>query len=164
MLLHLPPDVCFIFSLTCSAASTEDGHWRGRTLPSCAPFNCSPICPTAISSPRRRPIPHLYQYRPASISKATTGLGRLLLWCANTYTPSTLLHSTLEASLTCDLPQQIGKPVQNVRVLPSTATYSTWLIDAANACPSFLGDDCSNSRGGLYNNNRSLTWVPESVC
>jgi hypothetical protein len=51
---------------------------------------------------------------------------------------------------------------QTVRVMPSTAGYNTWVINA-QGCPDFYGDTCSDTRGFLYNKNDSLTYLPQAI-
>lgn len=63
------------------------------------------------------------------------------------------------------IPLQLGGgniQKQNVRVFPSTAAYNTWVINA-EGCPDWFGNGCANSRGFLYNNNESLTYIAESI-
>ena len=63
------------------------------------------------------------------------------------------------------IPLQLGGgnvQTQNVRVFPSTAAYNTWVINA-QGCPDWLGEDCANERGFLYNKNDSLTYLAESI-
>ncbi|KAF2681582.1 acid protease [Lentithecium fluviatile CBS 122367] len=57
---------------------------------------------------------------------------------------------------------QIGNKPQNIRVLPSTASTSTWAV-YAEGCPSDAPSDCPDSRGGTFNPNNSLTRVPNSI-
>lgn len=56
----------------------------------------------------------------------------------------------------------MGKKSQNVRVLPSTASSSTWVVYEAG-CPSDAPRNCPDSRGGTFNSNFSLTWTPNSI-
>jgi len=51
---------------------------------------------------------------------------------------------------------------QTVRVFPSTAAYNTFVI-TAQGCPDFYGDKCPDNRGFLYNQNDSLTYLPDSI-
>ncbi|KAM0721228.1 hypothetical protein Q7P37_003516 [Cladosporium fusiforme] len=51
---------------------------------------------------------------------------------------------------------------QNVRVMPSTAAYNTWVINE-QGCPENYVEDCANSRGFIFNQNDSVTYLPESV-
>ena len=57
---------------------------------------------------------------------------------------------------------QVGKTAQNVRVFPSTASTTTWVVEKAG-CPSDAPSNCEDSRGGVFNKNTSLTWVPNSI-
>ncbi|KAF2468987.1 acid protease [Lindgomyces ingoldianus] len=57
---------------------------------------------------------------------------------------------------------QVGQKPQNVRILPSTASTSTWVI-YDQGCPSDAPNNCRDSRGGTFNPNNSLTWVPNSI-
>jgi hypothetical protein len=57
---------------------------------------------------------------------------------------------------------QIGNKPQNVRVLPSTASTSTWVVYDAG-CPDDAPSNCADSRGGTFNPNNSLTLVPNSI-
>lgn len=51
---------------------------------------------------------------------------------------------------------------QNVRVMPSTAAYNTWVIND-QGCPPYYVEDCANNRGFIYNQNDSVTYIPESI-
>lgn len=51
---------------------------------------------------------------------------------------------------------------QNVRVMPSTAGYNTWVIND-QGCPEYYFEDCANKRGFIYNQNDSVTYLPESI-
>ena len=57
---------------------------------------------------------------------------------------------------------QVGKTAQNVRVFPSTASTTTWVVENVG-CPSDAPSNCEDSRGGIFNKNTSLTWVPNSI-
>jgi hypothetical protein len=57
---------------------------------------------------------------------------------------------------------QVGKTAQNVRVFPSTASTTTWVVENVG-CPSDAPSNCEDSRGGVFNKNTSLTWVPNSI-
>lgn len=63
-------------------------------------------------------------------------------------------------------PLQVGTGavggLQDVRVLISTSSTAIWTI-GAEGCPAGYIDDCSNSRGGLFMTNQSLTWLPDSI-
>lgn len=50
----------------------------------------------------------------------------------------------------------MGTPEQTVRVLPSTAGSATWLVTPGGCKPS--SSQCSDARGGLFNQNQSSTW------
>ncbi|KAL8895055.1 MAG: hypothetical protein Q9192_003879 [Flavoplaca navasiana] len=51
---------------------------------------------------------------------------------------------------------RVGTPEQTVRVLPSTAGSATWVVRPGGCEPPSL--ECSESRGGLFDQNRSSTW------
>ncbi|KAL8719427.1 MAG: hypothetical protein Q9225_003570 [Loekoesia sp. 1 TL-2023] len=53
---------------------------------------------------------------------------------------------------------QIGTPAQIVRVLISTAGQATWAISSLSCTPD-LPPSCSQTRGDLFNNNKSRTWT-----
>lgn len=57
---------------------------------------------------------------------------------------------------------QVGNKPQNVRILPSTASTSTWVI-YDQGCPADGPSNCGDSRGGIFNPNNSLTWIPNSI-
>lgn len=57
---------------------------------------------------------------------------------------------------------QVGKTAQDVRVFPSTASTTTWVVENVG-CPSDAPSNCEDSRGGVFNKNTSLTWVPNSI-
>ncbi|KAJ4290316.1 hypothetical protein N0V90_010532 [Kalmusia sp. IMI 367209] len=57
---------------------------------------------------------------------------------------------------------QVGEKAQNVRVLPSTASPNTWVI-YEEGCPEDAPSNCADSRGGTFNVNNSLTWIPNSI-
>ncbi|KAF2113052.1 aspartic peptidase domain-containing protein [Lophiotrema nucula] len=57
---------------------------------------------------------------------------------------------------------QVGNKGQNVRLLPSTASSSTWVV-YSEGCPADAPSNCQDSRGGTFNPNNSLTWVPNSL-
>jgi hypothetical protein len=57
---------------------------------------------------------------------------------------------------------RVGNKPQNIRVMPSTASTSTWMI-YNQGCPVGGPDNCGDTRGGLFNPNNSLTWVPNSI-
>ena len=54
-------------------------------------------------------------------------------------------------------PLQVGSPPQVVRVLPSTAGQTTWVI-SPQGCPPDYGSSCPNSRGGTFDSFKSETW------
>jgi Eukaryotic aspartyl protease len=54
---------------------------------------------------------------------------------------------------------QVGTPPQTVKLLPSTASYETWVI-APEGCQAGDPSDCHTMRGELYNYNTSSTWDP----
>ena len=58
---------------------------------------------------------------------------------------------------------QIGIPGQVVRLLPSTAAYNTWTVDADIGCPSQAGSNCVKTRGGTFKSESSLTWLNNSI-
>ncbi|KAI9668763.1 MAG: hypothetical protein M1831_000832 [Alyxoria varia] len=62
---------------------------------------------------------------------------------------------------------QVGRPAQNVRVLPSTGIPETWVIDGATACPEGIPlptgqEHCDDARGRLFHKNESITWIKDS--
>lgn len=67
-------------------------------------------------------------------------------------------------------PLQVGHPAQDVRVFPSTAAAEIWVVTAAAGCPDGMplpsgtgATTCSDSRGRLFNENTTVTWVPNSL-
>ncbi|KAL8670074.1 MAG: hypothetical protein Q9168_005369, partial [Polycauliona sp. 1 TL-2023] len=52
---------------------------------------------------------------------------------------------------------RVGTPGQNVRVLPSTAGSATWIVTTGGCDPPT--SECSDARGGLFNQNQSSTWT-----
>ncbi|KAG8527699.1 uncharacterized protein KY384_007853 [Bacidia gigantensis] len=54
-------------------------------------------------------------------------------------------------------PIQIGTPPQSINILISTASTQTWAIDPQGCVQSDLSN-CSTSRGGFFNSNKSSTW------
>jgi hypothetical protein len=56
----------------------------------------------------------------------------------------------------------VGKTAQTVRVFPSTSSTST-LVVLEVGCPEDAPSNCKDTRGGLYNKNNSLTWIPNSI-
>lgn len=66
-------------------------------------------------------------------------------------------------------PLQVGHPDQDVRVFPSTAAAATWVVTADGACPDGIPlpqgtgtSKCADSRGRLFNENTTVTFVPNS--
>ena len=55
---------------------------------------------------------------------------------------------------------QVGNHAQTVRVFPSTAGYTTWVVSPLG-CPSNYPSTCPSDRGGTYNSNNSLTWYEQ---
>lgn len=53
---------------------------------------------------------------------------------------------------------RVGTPAQNVRLLPSTASQQT-LVILTLGCPPGFPPSCATSRGWLYDNGTSSTWV-----
>lgn len=53
---------------------------------------------------------------------------------------------------------QVGTPPQEVRVLPSTASSSTWVIMEDPGCNSAPIPNCPASRGKTFNSSISGTW------
>ncbi|KAL8694405.1 MAG: hypothetical protein Q9224_003576 [Gallowayella concinna] len=51
---------------------------------------------------------------------------------------------------------RVGTPAQTIRVLPSTAGSATWAVTPGGCEPP--STDCSDVRGGLFNQNQSSTW------
>ena len=65
---------------------------------------------------------------------------------------------------------RIGRPDQDVSLLPSTAGSVIWAITSDGGCPdgtpvppSVGNPGCSDSRGRLFNSNQSATYVPNSI-
>lgn len=50
----------------------------------------------------------------------------------------------------------MGNPEQTVRVLPSTADSTTWIVTLGGCKP--FSSKCSDARDGLFNQNQSSTW------
>ena len=57
---------------------------------------------------------------------------------------------------------RVGNPAQPLRVLASTAVQETWVVLQAG-CTTQDSTKCSNSRGGLYNQNASSTWKDQGL-
>ncbi|KAF9736913.1 hypothetical protein PMIN06_010682 [Paraphaeosphaeria minitans] len=57
---------------------------------------------------------------------------------------------------------QVGKQAQDLRVFPSTASPNTWVV-YGEGCPRDAPSNCADSRGGTFNKNSSLTWIPNSI-
>lgn len=51
---------------------------------------------------------------------------------------------------------RVGNPEQLIRVIPSTAGSATWVVLPEGCEPS--STNCSDARGGLFNQSRSSTW------
>ncbi|KAL8833442.1 MAG: hypothetical protein Q9176_007982 [Flavoplaca citrina] len=51
---------------------------------------------------------------------------------------------------------RVGTPEQTVRVFPSTAGSATWVVRPGGCEPP--SQECTASRGGLFDQNRSSTW------
>ena len=61
-------------------------------------------------------------------------------------------------------PVRVGTPEQDVRVFPSTAATSTWVIQAPLGCEGWEGPTaCTNARGGVFANATSSTWKDKGV-
>ena len=67
-------------------------------------------------------------------------------------------------------PLRIGRPAQDVMLLPSTAASEIWVTDQATGCPDGVpvppatgNPNCFDSRGRLFNSNQSATWVANSI-
>lgn len=56
-------------------------------------------------------------------------------------------------------PIRVGTPAQNVRVLISTAATNTWVVADPEGCEGFALPNCADTRGALFNPNKSSTWV-----
>jgi hypothetical protein len=54
---------------------------------------------------------------------------------------------------------QVGNRSQEVRVLPSTASPSTWVVYENLGCNNIPISDCPTSRGKTFQPNSSQTWV-----
>ncbi|KAI9723765.1 MAG: hypothetical protein M1812_001065 [Candelaria pacifica] len=58
---------------------------------------------------------------------------------------------------------RVGNPPQNVNLLPSTASWQTWVV-LPQGCPrSYPVSNCNSSRGGIFDNNSSATWVNKGI-
>ena len=53
---------------------------------------------------------------------------------------------------------RLGTPEQDVRVLPSTAGQATWVV-IPEGCLGSSDTECDQSRGGIFNYNKSTTWI-----
>ncbi|KAG0645885.1 hypothetical protein D0Z07_7797 [Hyphodiscus hymeniophilus] len=64
-------------------------------------------------------------------------------------------------------PIRVGTPEQDVRLFPSTAATSTWVIQAPLGCEGWEGtssaSDCASYRGGNFTNATSSTWTDKGV-
>lgn len=58
---------------------------------------------------------------------------------------------------------QVGNSSQEVRVLPSTASSSTWVIYADPGCNDVPVADCPASRGKTFQRGMSRSWDPASL-
>ncbi|ORY19593.1 aspartic peptidase domain-containing protein [Clohesyomyces aquaticus] len=98
---------------------------------------------------------------------ATTGAPLVERATQNTTTPAPIVASVSQYwegndGTWSSFAIQVGQKSQNVRVLPSTASSSTWVV-YDQGCPSDAPSNCKESRGGIFNPNNSLTWVPNSI-
>lgn len=57
---------------------------------------------------------------------------------------------------------QVGNPVQNVKVMISTAGYQTWVV-LNEGCVLSDPSTCATSRGGIFHPNESTTWMANNV-
>jgi len=59
---------------------------------------------------------------------------------------------------------RVGDPPQFSRVLISTTSQQTWVVDP-RGCPSndTRTPSCTNSRGGVFSSNKSSTWAEEGI-
>ena len=58
---------------------------------------------------------------------------------------------------------QVGNTSQEVRILPSTASSSTWVVYADPGCSNVPVTDCATSRGKAFQRSLSRTWTPASI-
>jgi hypothetical protein len=91
------------------------------------------------------------------------------------YVSQTSLHSGISLSLSAyqhprdgddgewsSFAIQIGTPPQAVRLLPSTGGQTIWTV-LTLGCTEAEGTSCSNSRGNLFNPNKSTTWQEQGL-
>ncbi len=52
----------------------------------------------------------------------------------------------------------VGTPAQNVKFLPSTSIFQTWVV-APEGCTSIDPPGCASSRGNLFNSSASTSWT-----
>ncbi|KAH0536869.1 hypothetical protein FGG08_006300 [Glutinoglossum americanum] len=57
---------------------------------------------------------------------------------------------------------EVGTPPQNVRLLPSTSSSSSWVV-LPEGCISSDPPDCPSLRGGTFNPNESSTWHSQGL-
>jgi hypothetical protein len=61
-------------------------------------------------------------------------------------------------------PVRVGTPEQDVRLFPSTAATSTWVIQSPLGCEGWASSaDCADTRGGDFSNATSSTWTDKGV-
>ncbi len=58
---------------------------------------------------------------------------------------------------------RVGNPPQNVNLLPSTASWQTWVVLPAGCPRRYPVPNCNSSRGGTYDNSTSTTWVEQGI-
>ena len=56
----------------------------------------------------------------------------------------------------------VGTPPQQVQVLASTEVASTWVV-AVNGCGPNDAANCTQARGGEYDDTKSTTWNPKDL-
>lgn len=65
-------------------------------------------------------------------------------------------------------PMRIGRPAQDVLLLPSTAAAETWVSASDTGCPNGIpvppagSLNCFDSRGRLFDSDESATWLSNS--
>jgi hypothetical protein len=58
---------------------------------------------------------------------------------------------------------RIGSPAQVVRVLVSTTSQQVWTIDSQACASASDFNSCAQSRGGLFQSNKSKTWQEDGI-
>ncbi|KAI9707064.1 MAG: hypothetical protein M1836_000024 [Candelina mexicana] len=58
---------------------------------------------------------------------------------------------------------RVGNPPQNVNLLPSTASWQTWVVLPLGCPARYAVSNCTSSRGGIFDNSSSTTWVDKGI-